>query len=463
MGFIGKLFILGVIGSGVFLGIKINKALQPTPAPVMDEPYWGPGKPVKDDTAIKPFKINIDNKVLEDLKSRLTKHRALTPSLETTAQDYGINSKLLKDIVTYWIEKYDWRKREAFLNKFPQFTTKVQGLNIHYLHVKPQKTDGVEVVPLLLLHGWPGSIREFYDIIPILTKKQPNRNFVFEVIAPSLPGYGFSEAASKPGLGAAEMAVVFKNFMKKLGFDKYYLQGGDWGAIIVTHIATLYKEHVLGVHSNMCFANSPMANLKLILGSFAPSLVIPDEFSKYRESVYPLSNFMYTMLLEMGYMHLQATKPDTIGVALNDSPVGLAAYIIEKFTTWTNNEWKALPDGGLTKKFKYDDLLDNVMIYWVTNSITTSMRLYSETFNIKQESLGINTAIVEVPAGCAAFPNEVAYSSEWIVKDKYVNLMHFTHQKDGGHFAAFEVPQLLAEDIFVAVDKFRQSKQTKKP
>ena len=245
----------------------------------------------------------------------------------------------------------------------------------------------MKVLPLLLLHGWPGSVREFYDLIPLLTKPVSGRDFVFEVIVPSLPGYGFSEAAARPGLGAVEMSVVFKNLMNRLGFEKYYIQGGDWGGIIVQHMATLFPEQILGVHANMCFVNSVLSTAKLILGSVYPPLIVDNK--EQESKLYPLSTMFSNLVLEMGYMHLQATKPDTVGVGLNDSPSGLAAYILEKFITWTNEEWKNLEDGGLTKKFSYADLLDNVMIYWVTGSITTSARLYSESFNIAQLSLGV--------------------------------------------------------------------------
>ena len=326
--------------------------------------------------------------VLQDLQHRLSNARALTPPLEGVQHQYGINTKLLKNIIDYWRTKYNWREREKFLNQFPQYTISVQGLRLHYIHVKPTNPGKVKVLPLLLLHGWPGSVREFYDLIPLLTKPASGRDFVFEVIVPSLPGYGFSEAAVKPGLGPIEMAVVFKNLMNRLGFEKYYIQGGDWGALIVQHMATLYPDRILGVHSNMCFVNSALSNLKLILGSFYPPLIVDKK--EHESKIYPLSTFFSKMMLEMGYMHIQATKPDTVGVGLNDSPVGLAAYILEKFITWTNEEWKNLDDGGLTKKFTYADLLDNVMIYWITESITTSVRLYSESFNKAQMSSGVD-------------------------------------------------------------------------
>lgn len=316
-----------------------------------------------------------------------------------------MHQNLLQDIVEFWKTKYNWKEREQFLNKFPQFTTSIQGLNIHFIHVKPAKVENVKVLPLLLLHGWPGSVREFYEILPILTTPVKGREFVFEVIAPSLPGYGFSEAPVRPGLGAAEAAIVFKNLMQRLGYEKYYLQGGDWGAVIIANMARLYPEKILGLHSNMCFVNTLLSNLKLFLASFYPSAIVDE---KFQSRIYPLSTMFSNIIMESGYMHLQATKPDTVGnvtnnlmqiifysliylgVALTDSPVGLAAYILEKFTTWTNPQWKEKLNGGLTEKFTYTKLLDNVMIYWVTGSITTSMRIYSETFSKTQMSLNMD-------------------------------------------------------------------------
>jgi juvenile hormone epoxide hydrolase len=253
------------------------------------------------------------------------------------------------------------------------------------------------------------------------------------------------------------MSGGFKNFMKRLGFEKYYIHGGDWGAIIVQHMAALFPEQIQGVHSSMCGVNSFLANVKLLVGSIYPPLIVSKE---YENKVYPLSTFFSNLMLEMGYMHLQATKPDTVGVGLNDSPVGLAAYILEKFITWTNSEWKNLEDGGLTKKFTYTDLLDNVMIYWVTGSITTSVRLYSETVNKAQMALGVDGIPVTVPSACARFPNELAYSPTIILKEKYHNLVHVSDYQDGGHFASFELPKVMAEDIFTATEKMRSFNTT---
>ncbi|XP_074031164.1 juvenile hormone epoxide hydrolase 1 [Leptinotarsa decemlineata] len=421
---------------------------QVPPVPKMEEKWWGPGSPSKD-TGITPFKINVSDEVLRDLQHRLTDTLPFQEPLEGAKQHYGMNTNLLKTVVEFWRNNYRWRDQEKFLNKFPQFKVGIQGLNIHYIHVKPEKTKGVKVRPLLLLHGWPGSVREFYEIIPLLTTPQKGRDIVFEVIVPSLPGYGFSDAAVRPGLNAAHMGIIMKNLMQKLGFDKYYVQGGDWGALIVQQMSVLFPEKLLGVHSNMCVVNTALSNLKLFLYSFYPSAIIDE---KLQHLVYPMTDKWTYIILETGYLHLQATKPDTIGVALRDSPVGLAAYILEKFTTWTNPAWKDLDDGGLTKKYTLTKLLDNVMIYWVTRSITTSMRLYSESFSKETMSLQIDNIPTKVPYGCARFWYELAFQPEAILREMFQNLVHVSDY-EGGHFAAFEEPAALAQDIFKFTDK----------
>ncbi|KAJ8938571.1 hypothetical protein NQ314_011430 [Rhamnusium bicolor] len=370
--------LVGLVTSIYFLYLKVKSIFYKIPPhPKLEDTWWGPRDQSKEDSSIKPFKINISDEVLKDLQFRLENALPFQPPLEGVKHNYGINTNLLNNIVDFWRTKYNWREREKFFNQYPQFTVSVQGLNIHYLHVKPTETKDLKVLPLLLLHGWPGSVREFYEIIPLLTTPQKGRNFVFEVIVPSLPGYGFSEAAVRPGLGPLQIAILFKNFMERLDYSKYYIQGGDWGGALVKIIATLFPEKIIGVHSNMCDVRTPLSYVKLFLGSFFPFLIVSKE---HRHRMYPLGHRFSFLMLESGYMHIQATKPDTI--------VGLAAYIIEKFITWTNPEWKDLDDGGLTKKYTFTNLLDNVMIYWVTRSITTSMRIYSEAFG-KNQSGGV--------------------------------------------------------------------------
>ncbi|XP_045467670.1 juvenile hormone epoxide hydrolase 2-like isoform X1 [Harmonia axyridis] len=404
------------------------------PVPELKNTWWGPGELDDEDDCVRPFQINISDDVLDDLRHRLKNSRSLKPPLEGTENEYGINPNLTKQVVDYWLEKYDWRKREIYLNQLPHFKTKIQGLDIHFIHVTPKSSTEHRIIPLLLLHGWPGSFREFYEIIPILTNPQNGRDFVFEVVVPSLPGFGFSDAAVRPGLGPPQMAVVLKNLMLKLGKDRFLVQAGDWGSVIMSNMAILFPEHVIATHNNFCMDLSMKAMLKRFLYGLWPSLVVSE---KYKHLVFPTTKFLSGLIKETGYYHIQATKPETLGAGLSDSPMGLAAYILEKFLD---------ENGELTKKFTMDSLLDNVMIYWVTNSMTTAIRLYAQASHKSVKSLHVDRIPVPVPTGYARFVHDAVYSPEALLKDKYPHLIHVT-DLEGGHFAAMECPQILANDL----------------
>uniref|UniRef100_A0A1B6JZ18 Epoxide hydrolase n=1 Tax=Homalodisca liturata TaxID=320908 RepID=A0A1B6JZ18_9HEMI len=444
----GVLVSVLVVVSAVALGLYIdyNNAFTGTaPSPIMQ--WWGEGKPRLDDGIIKPFKINFPKELLDDLHHRLSNTRPFHPPLDDMGFQYGFNTEFLQTVLDFWRTKYSWEERQNYLNSLPQYTMETQGLQIHFIHVKPKNAKGLHVYPLLLVHGWPGSVREFYDIIPLLTTPREGQDFVFEVVAPSLPGYGFSQATTRHGLGPAQVAVVLRTLMKQLGHKRYYVQGGDWGSIIVTLLAQMTRgDRILGLHTNMAYVMPTTGMMAWqIIGSWYPSLIGDETEQKY---VYPMSDHYSFLLEESGYLHLQATKPDTIGVALRDSPMGLAAYILEKFSTWTDRSWKSLKDGGLLKKFKLEALLDNVMIYWMTGTITTSMRLYSEHFNRTHRALGFDQAPVKVPTAIARFPNELAHQPRCFLEKKFTNLVQVTDMPTGGHFAAFEEPKLLADDIW---------------
>ncbi|XP_053974596.1 juvenile hormone epoxide hydrolase 1-like [Hylaeus volcanicus] len=431
--------------------------------PTLPETNWGLRKDGKESTEIRPFKIDVPESVIVDLKYRLSHRRTYTNPLEDVAWTYGISTKYLNTILDYWKDKYNWTERQALLNKYPQFKTNIQGLDIHFLHVQPTnlpKNRKLKVLPLLLVHGWPGSIVEFQKILPMLTNPSPNHDFVFEVIAPSLPGYGFSDGAVRPGMATAQIAVVFKNLMQRLGFEKFYVQGGDWGSLIASNMAALYPEKVTGVHSNMCSGTfGPKTLFWSVIGSYFPSLVGETEhYSKF----YPIGKVLQKIIEESGYFHIQATKPDTVGVGLSNAPDGLAAYILEKFSTWTNPAYKERDDGGLLEKFTLDELLDNIMVYWVTNSITTSVRLYAENFSSSYRALKIDELPIKVPTGCAAFPNELLLSPQSLLKDRYPSLIQYTYLSRGGHFAAFEEPRLLADDVFSFVTKAEEMNKDNK-
>ncbi|XP_045507046.1 juvenile hormone epoxide hydrolase-like isoform X1 [Colias croceus] len=424
------------------------------PLPEIDlEEWWGPKlAKSKYNESIVPFQVEFSNLVVKDIKERLRDRHPLTPPLEGIAFEYGFNSKQLESWLKYWAEEYPFSARERYINQYKHYKTNIQGLNIHFVRVTPEVPAGKEVVPLLLLHGWPGSFLEFYDAIPLLTAANKDRDFAVELIIPSLPGYGFSSGAVRPGFGADKMAVVMRNLMSRLGYKKYYAQGGDWGALITSIMSTYFPNEVLGYHTNLPFLMSPWTSIIRILGAIYPPLVVN---SNVADRMYPLGKHVGFLLQETGYMHLQSTKPDTVGVALADSPAGLAAYILEKFSTWTKPEYRSQPDGGLTQRFTKDQLIDNVMVYWMSNCITTSMRLYSETFNKRYFGLGLDQIPTQVPTFVIQAKNEINYVPEMVLKTKYPNLLKATDLEDGGHFLAMELPEVYAKDVLTAITTFR--------
>lgn len=321
-------------------------------------------------------------------------------------------------------------------------------LNIHYIHTNVDPADTKRtVVPLLLLHGWPGSVREFFDVIPRLTKPDAILyNTTFVVVAPSLPGYAWSEAAARPGMGPTEMSIVLRNLMLSLGYERFYVQGGDWGAIIGSSMATVFPENVIGYHSNMLLAGSPMSYIKGYIISWWPKLFVE---TKHHAFFFPMLVKFFNLIQETGYVHLQASKPDTIGIALTDNPTGLAAYLLEKYLTWTDPNGRSSPDGGwsaLNGAYR-DGIVDNIMIYIMSGSITTAMRLYGESFAATETGLGMSRVPTSVPTACARFIHDINHSMDWQLQEKYKNLIQSTYHAVGGHFAAMEQPDLLVEDL----------------
>ncbi|KAH8407406.1 hypothetical protein KR222_003361 [Zaprionus bogoriensis] len=448
--------LIGGLAVLLAVGIKNYRDLgAPGKRPDLDtNEYWGPqlAEPYKENKAVLPYDISVAPELIADLKAQLDRPLKLQEPLEGVGFEYGFNAKELQKLVKYWRDSYlpKWNEQEKYLKQFKHFQTEIQGLKLHFIHAKPTKAEGKKVVPLLLLHGWPGSVREFYDFLPLLTTGSDKSDYVFEVIAPSLPGYGWSQGASKTGLGVAQVSVIMRNLMLRLGFEKFLIQGGDWGSLIGSNLAALFPENTLGYHSNMCGNSSPLGNLRLLLSSFFPSFYIDSQHAQF----YKGAGHVFTSILEeMGYAHIQATKPDTIGSALAHNPVGLAAYIIEKFSTWTNPAYRTLADGGVTQRFSYDQLLDNVMIYYVTNSITTSVRLYAESMNKAQLALAVDNVPVQAPVGCAHFLHELMHVPDSVLANRFPNLIQTSHYTEGGHFPAFEVPEQLYADFVAYVKK----------
>ncbi|CAJ0570041.1 unnamed protein product, partial [Mesorhabditis spiculigera] len=410
---------------------------------IVENGWYGSGEWRADDEAIHPYKINVPQKVLDDLKSRLLHSRVSHETLEDSDNfRYGFNTHYLKEVQEYWRSKYDWRKHEAALNSFTQFTTEIEGIQVHFIRSKAA-SGYKKVLPLLLVHGWPGNVQEFVKLIPILNDPKKHGfdyDFAFEVVAPSIPGYGFSGNPKKTGFSQVECARVFKKLMTRLGFQKFYLQGGDWGAIVTTNLAKMYKENVLALHVNMNGAGSfhGIGLVKAILGSFAPKLF----FASPNQANFSIFSLFGMIMAESGYMHIQGTKPDTVGVALNDSPIGLAAYILEKFSSWTNLEFRDLPDGGITKKFTLDEVLTVVTIYWAQGNIANSQRFYKEYFaDTRNQELG--KVFCSVQTGHSNFGNEPFDKMPEEVMKHYYNMQFRREHPDGGHFAALELPKTL--------------------
>lgn len=445
-----RLVIGSALAAGGILAYCVHKKRQRKSIP-LGEGWWGAGvKPLSEDPKVYSFKVEASDEEIQDLYERIDRTRYADP-LEDSAFHYGCNATHLKKVVSYWRHEFDWKKQVEILNKYPHYKTKIEGLDVHFVHVRPQYRAHQRVLPLMLVHGWPGSFFEFYKIIPLLTENHDD--VAFEVICPSIPGYGFSEAPHKKGFDSLAAARVFLTLMERLGFSQFYLQGGDWGSLITTNMAQMKPECVKGLHLNMFTTKSGFKELlSLVIGPYLPFLV-----GLSREDVRRLFPFfeknVWELLRETGYMHIQATKPDTAGCGLNDSPVGLAAYLLEKFSTWTDMSNRGLEDGGLERKYTLDELLTNIMIYWNTGSIVSSMRFYKENLNTNPDKRIDGLTNVFVPTGLAAFPNELMHCPESWAKNKFKNVYSYTFMPRGGHFAAFEEPQLLADDIFRFVKK----------
>uniref|UniRef100_A0A8C5PS47 microsomal epoxide hydrolase n=1 Tax=Leptobrachium leishanense TaxID=445787 RepID=A0A8C5PS47_9ANUR len=431
---------------------------------LMGDGWWGPGQRPggEEDESIRPFKIETTDEELNDLYQRIDQTRYTEP-LEGSRFNYGFNTTYLRKVVSYWRNNFSWKKQLDILNQYPHFKTKIEGLDVHFIHVKPTNLPaGRRAKPILMVHGWPGAFYEFYKIIPFLTdpgSHNLSEEHIFEVICPSIPGYGFSEASHKQGCDSIAVARIFYKLMQRLGFRQFYAQGGDWGSIICTNLSQIAPSSVKGLHLNMVPASGPKTQTPMLL-SILFGQRFPGLFGFQEEDVkrlFPfLSKVFYHIVKESGYMHLQATKPDTAGCGLNNSPVGLAAYILEKFSTWTDKDFRDHEDGGLERKFSLDDLLTIIMIYWLPGSIVSSMRFYKETVgkglgNSKHEALP-----VKVPTGIASFPNELMHCPLYWAKHKYHDIVSFNHMPRGGHFGAFEEPLILAKDIQQFVAKVEQ-------
>jgi pimeloyl-ACP methyl ester carboxylesterase len=371
-------------------------------------------------TAVVPFKIDVPEAVLVDLKERLARTR-FPDEIEKSEWDYGTNLAYLKELVAYWRTTFDWREQERRLNRLPQFKTNIDGIDLHFVH---QRSSRADAMPLVFIHGWPGSIVEVTKIIGPLTDPSAHGGRpedAFHVVAISLPGYGFSGKPRQPGYSNRRIAGAIAQLMPRLGYTRYAAQGGDWGGFIVRQLGLVDPKNLIGLHSNFCVSGPPPGG--------ATEGVTPDELKRVQDAQTKLAT-------ETAYAQLHGTKPQTLGYSLNDSPAGLAAWIVEKFRTWSDS------GGSVEKRFTKDELLTNITIYWVTETGPSSVRLYYE--NRKDPGL---QGRVEVPFACARFPAEPF--ATWTRKgvEAGYNLKQFTDMPRGGHFAALEEPQLLVDDM----------------
>jgi len=375
-----------------------------------------------DPEAIRPFTIDIPDEVLTDLRDRLARTR-LPEQSPGTGWDQGANRAYMMELLAYWEDEFDWRAQERRLNEFDQFKTVIDGLDVHFIHQRSAEPDAI---PLLLTHGWPGSFIEFANLIGPLTDPAAyggDAADAFHVVIPSLPGYGFSGKPTETGYNPERMADVLAGLMERLGYDRYGAQGGDWGAIISRTLAGNYSDRLIGLHSNFMTAGPPR-------GGNPQEGVSDEERERRSERAAAFAN-------GRGYQSIQGSKPQTLGYGLNDSPAGLAAWIVEKFHAWSDN------DGNVESAFTKDEILTNITLYWVTETITSSSRLYYESGNTRPTRA---VGYIEVPTGVAVFPKEISFTPRRWAEASY-NIVHWTRMPRGGHFAALEEPELLVDDV----------------
>jgi epoxide hydrolase len=374
---------------------------------------------------VTPFRIEVPDEALHDLRARLDRTR--WPEAETVADwSQGVPLGYLRALCRYWADGYDWRATEARLNRLPQFRTELDGLGIHFVHVRSPQPDAL---PLVVTHGWPGSIVEFGKVIGPLSDPVAHGGDAadaFHVVCPSLPGYGFSGKPAEPGWGVARIAGAWRRLMARLGYERYGAQGGDWGTSISTSLAQQDPAHVVGIHLTPPLAPPDPATLDDLTDRERAALASLEEAAAW----------------DSGYSRVQATRPQTIGYALVDSPVGLCAWIVEKFWAWTDNHGH--PEDVLTR----DELLDNVMLYWLPGTGASAARLYWES--IRQVDAWISgpvTDTVTVPTGCSIFAKELQRPSRRWAERRFLDIRHWHELDRGGHFAALEQPELFVDEV----------------
>jgi len=368
--------------------------------------------------AITPFTVDIPQSELDALRDRIRNTR--WPEKEAVDDwSQGIPLAYTRELADYWAEQYDWRRWEAKLNSWDQFITEIDGIDIHFLHVKSPHENAI---PMVITHGWPGSIVEFHKVIEPLTNPE-DASDAFHLVIPTIPGYGFSGKPTSAGTSAENVGKMWGKLMARLGYDRYVAQGGDWGALITQCMGITETEHCAAIHTNM-----PLAP--------------PDEEGMQDMTDYEvkaLEGMAHYEQWDSGYSKQQATRPQTLGYGLADSPVGQMAWIVEKFWSWMDCGEGAdqHPENVLSK----DELLDNVMMYWLTNSAASSGRLYWESFGSP------NLDPIAMPVGASVFPKEIFRTSQRWAEKRFSNIIYWNTLDQGGHFAAFEQPEVFVGEL----------------
>jgi len=386
---------------------------------------------LRERTAIRPFRVNIPETALIDLHRRLAQTRL--PEKETvTDHSQGVPLKTVEQVLHHWQNNYDWRKVEARLNSYPQFITEIDGLDIHFVHVRSRHENAL---PLIVTHGWPGSVVEQLKIIGPLTdptKHGGSASDAFHLVIPSMPGYGFSGKPATTGWGPERIAQAWTTLMKRLGYKHFVAQGGDWGAVVTEVLGVQAPPELLGIHTNMPGAIPAEVNTAAQSGAPAPSSLSRDEKRAYERLA-----FVYAK--GIGYAYQMGLRPQTLS-ALADSPIGLATYLLDHDAR--SLELIARSFDGQTEGLTPDDVLDNVTLFWLTNTGVSAARLYWENKLAFFSQKG-----VKVPTAVSVFPDELYETPRNWAEQAYPNLIHYNKVEKGGHFAAWEQPELLTAEL----------------
>lgn len=370
--------------------------------------------------SVEPFTLSVSPFVIEDLRERLGRAR-WPDEIRDSGWQYGTNLSYLRDLCIHWGHGFDWKEQELALNAFHHYCAEVNGTGVHFIH---ERGKSHYTLPLLLIHGWPDSFVRFTQLISLLTAEGPN-GLSFDVIIPSIPGFGFSDRPSEPGMSTERIARLFARLMKsELGYSRWICHGGDWGSVISIQMARLFPERMLGLHLT-----------DIPLWAVMDMNTVDGASDAEKEYAAAIGKWPWT---EGAYALVQSTKPQTLAYAMNDSPIGLAAWIIEKFHAWTDHP------GNLEMKFTRDQLLTNLTIYWVTQTAGSSFRLYYE--NMRHPSPRI-TERIDIPTGVCLAPKGMTNPPREMV-DRILDIRHWSTLTEGGHFLAMEQPQRVAEDIF---------------